>query len=276
MFGDAGHGLLLVAGGLCLPLTRRPWLRAARRVWPVIVAMGVAAAGGGLLYGEFFGPTAAVPTLWLAPVDNAGRLLLVGVAVGGLLLAISHVIGTANRWRESGPLLAMLSATGVAGLLVLAGITLTAVASAAGSGALAIAATACAAVGITMLATGILGRAIGGGGVAMGVVELLDALLRLGTNIISFTRLAAFGIMHAAIGQVVWQGTVALHGGVAGSLAAVFLFTLGNALAFALEALVAGVQALRLEYYELFSRVFVREGRAFRPWSLPLLSTKEA
>ena len=28
----------------------------------------------------------------------------------------------------------------------------------------------------------------------------------------------------------------------------------------------AGVQALRLEYYELFSRVFVAEGRPFRPW----------
>ena len=39
---------------------------------------------------------------------------------------------------------------------------------------------------------------------------------------------------------------------------------------FALEALVAGVQALRLEYYELFSRVFADEGRPFRPWHVPL------
>ena len=34
--------------------------------------------------------------------------------------------------------------------------------------------------------------------------------------------------------------------------------------------LVAGVQALRLEYYELFSRVFQLEGRPFRPWHVPL------
>ena len=33
---------------------------------------------------------------------------------------------------------------------------------------------------------------------------------------------------------------------------------------------VAGVQALRLEYYELFSRVFQLEGRPFRPWHVPL------
>ena len=43
----------------------------------------------------------------------------------------------------------------------------------------------------------------------------------------------------------------------------------GNAVALTLEALVAGIQALRLEYYELFSRVFDTEGRPFRPWTLP-------
>ena len=52
------------------------------------------------------------------------------------------------------------------------------------------------------------------------------------------------------------------------------VFVLGNALAFALEALVAGIQAMRLEYYELFSRLFVTQGRPFRPWHLPV-HTKE-
>jgi V/A-type H+-transporting ATPase subunit I len=47
---------------------------------------------------------------------------------------------------------------------------------------------------------------------------------------------------------------------------AIIVFALGNALTFALEALVAGVQALRLEYYEIFSRVFTTEGREFHPW----------
>ena len=49
------------------------------------------------------------------------------------------------------------------------------------------------------------------------------------------------------------------------------LFAIGNAIAFALEALVAGVQGLRLEYYELFSRVFAGEGRPFRPWRFPVI-----
>jgi V/A-type H+/Na+-transporting ATPase subunit I len=50
--------------------------------------------------------------------------------------------------------------------------------------------------------------------------------------------------------------------------AAIVVFAGGNALAFGLEALVAAIQALRLEYYELFSRVFVAQGRPFRPWYL--------
>ena len=59
-------------------------------------------------------------------------------------------------------------------------------------------------VALVALAVGL--RAEAGGGAAA-VVEVLiglfDALLRLFSNVFSFARLAAFGLMHAAIGQVV-------------------------------------------------------------------------
>ena len=75
----------------------------------------------------------------------------------------------------------------------------------------------------------------------------------------------------SALGSIVWDGTTALAGrGPVGVAAAVLVFLLGNALAFSLEALVAGVQALRLEFYELFSRLFEGEGRPFKPWHLPV------
>jgi len=115
------------------------------------------------------------------------------------------------------------------------------------------------------------------GGAAQAGVELFDVVLRIGTNTVSFARLAAFGLTHAALGGVVWSGTAGLwHRGPAGWLAAAVVFLVGNAVAFALEGLVAGVQALRLEYYELFSRIFIAEGRQFRPWHVPTLSAKEA
>ena len=101
-------------------------------------------------------------------------------------------------------------------------------------------------------------------------VEAFDFVVRLGSNVVSFTRLAAFGLTHAALGLLVWEGTRALwgRGGVL-AVAGVILFAAGTALAFSLEALVAAIQALRLEYYELFSRVFVAQGRPFRPWHVP-------
>ncbi len=92
-------------------------------------------------------------------------------------------------------------------------------------------------------------------------------MIRLGSNVVSFARLAAFGLAHAALGLLVYEGSKSLaHRGGLAFVAAVVLFVAGSALAFGLEALVAAVQALRLEYYELFSRVFTGQGRPFRPW----------
>jgi V/A-type H+-transporting ATPase subunit I len=112
--------------------------------------------------------------------------------------------------------------------------------------------------------------------VTQATVEVVDAVVRVVANVISFTRLAAFGLMHAALAAVVWDATTALWGSAVGSVLAVLTFVLGNALTFGLEALVAAVQALRLEYYELFSRIFSGEGHRFDPWHIPLDSRKEA
>ena len=81
--------------------------------------------------------------------------------------------------------------------------------------------------------------------------------------------------MHAALSGVVWDGAWRSGAAPSASAAAVAVFVVGKLLAFGLEALVAGVQALRLEYYELFSRIFVAEGRPFLPWRVPFASRKE-
>ena len=93
------------------------------------MACGLAAAAFGLLYGEAFGPTGIVPTVWLAPLDDPVRLLAVAVAVGALLLAASYAIGIVNRWREGGPRAALLAPSGVAGFAVFAGAGLLALGS---------------------------------------------------------------------------------------------------------------------------------------------------
>ena len=274
MFGDAGQGLVLVALGLFLRRSRGP-LASLQPVRPLVVACGLSGTFFGLLYGEFFGPTGVVPTLWLDPLEEPLRLLTAAIAVGAVLLACSYAIGTVNRWRERGPAAALVAPSGFAGIAVFLG------------GALALAGVArsldwLTATGATLIGVGIILLGIGffleaGRGptaAAQASVEVVDAVVRVAANAVSFARLAAFGLVHGALTAMVWDGTVALWRG-AFTLAAIGLFVVGNAATFVLEALVAGVQALRLEYYELFSRIFAGEGRPFSPWSIPLATREE-
>jgi V/A-type H+-transporting ATPase subunit I len=273
MFGDAGHGLLLMVLGLLLRRARSPRLQRIRPLWPFPVAGGALATVFGVLYGEAFGPTGIVPTLWLSPLDEPVQLLAAAVAVGAVLLAVSYGFGIVNRWREAGARAALLAPSGIAGLALFGGAAMVALGVYLEVAAVAIAGVVVAVGGVALLFAGFVADAgLSGAAIAQSLIEVFDAVVRVGSNAISFTRLAAFGLMHAALGAVVLDGARSLWGsGLAGAAAAVVVFAAGTAAAFALEALVAGVQAMRLEYYELFSRVFAGEGEPFSPWRIPVV-----
>ncbi len=270
MFGDVGHGLLLIAAAIAL---RGGWPASVRRyrgAWPFVAGAGLTATIFGLAYGEFFGPTGVLPALWLNPIASPVPLLAAGLGFGAVLLAGAYTLGVVNRWREGGWRAALYAPSGLAGSALFLGAGLLALGWYRQAGVLVAAGTALAAGGLLVAFAGFLAAAGGGGyGALQAAVEVVDLVVRLGSNIASFARLAAFGLAHAALGLLVWDGTRALwhRGGIMVVVAAALLIV-GNALAFALEGLVAAVQAIRLEYYELFSRVFVDEGRAFRPWRL--------
>jgi V/A-type H+-transporting ATPase subunit I len=271
MFADAGQGLLLLIGGLLLRIGRPARLARFRSAWLFITGAGLTAMFFGVLFGEFFGPTGVLPVLWVEPLEQPVLLLEVAVGIGAVLLSGAYGIGTLNRWREGGWRLAVISPTGLAGVAVFLGLGLLLLGAYSGISWLVTTGVVVLIGGLVLTYVGLLAAAGGGGaGAAQAGVELFDGVLRLGTSLISFARLAAFGLAHAALGAIVWQATTGLWaaGGLA-LIAAVLVFAIGNTLTFILQAVVAGVQALRLEYYELFSRVFVSEGRPFRPWLVP-------
>ena len=271
MFGDAGHGILLLLGALLLRSGRIGRLASLRPLWPFLAGAGATSTLAGIAYGEFFGPTGVLPVLWLNPLDEPMRLLGSAIALGAVLLALAYTAGIVNRWREGGPSRALYAASGIAGATVFLGFAVLAAGVALHTPAVLASGTLIALAGLALAGTGLFAASGGGASGALQTgVQLFDVVVRIGSNTVSFARLAAFGLTHAALGAIVWQGTTALagSGGVA-LLAALLVLVLGNALAFALEALVAGVQALRLEFYELFSRVFDAEGRPFRPWHVP-------
>jgi V/A-type H+-transporting ATPase subunit I len=276
MFGDVGHGLLLVLGGLLL---RIGWPRRLAKLsphWALVAGAGLAAAAFGVLYGECFGPTGLVPALWLEPMAHPVPLLLAGIGLGAVLLAGAYALATVNRVREGGWTAALYAPSGLAGALLFLSAALTAFGWWRHVPWLQVTGPALGAVALVLAFVGLCARAGGGAGVVQAAVELFDMVIRLCTNVLSFARLAAFGLTHAVLGAIVWTATVALaSGGGLGLAGAVAVFVIGNMIAFGLEALVAGVQALRLEYYELFSKVFQLEGRPFRPLRLPVAATDE-
>jgi V/A-type H+/Na+-transporting ATPase subunit I len=275
MFADVGHGALLLAIALAARFGHWRRLDIVRSVWVMVAGAGASTMVFGAFYGEFFGPTHAFPVLWLSPLDQPVRLLSVAIAVGAFLLAAAYALASVNRFREGGWRSAIYAASGLAGAATFVGLAIMAgglyihivVLTIAG------AALACVAVGVAFV--GLFVEAGGGfDGAAQAGVESFDLVVRLGSNVVSFARLAAFGMTHAALGQVVWQSTTgAARHGPLGICAAVLIFAVGNAVTFSLEALIAGVQALRLEYYELFSRIFIAEGEPFRPWHLAVESS---
>jgi len=90
------------------------------------------------------------------------------------------------------------------------------------------------------------------------IIQLFETLLTYATNTISFVRVGAFAISHAGMMHVVLQ----LSGGAAGSRNLLVL-VLGNILVMAIEGLLVGIQVLRLDFYEIFSRFYTGGGRGF-------------
>ena len=103
------------------------------------------------------------------------------------------------------------------------------------------------------------------GGVGMFIVqgffEMFEVLLSYFSNTLSFVRIGAYAVSHAAMMQVVLM----LAGAENGSPNWVVI-VLGNIFVCGLEGLIVGIQVLRLEYYEMFSRFYKGSGRKFEPF----------
>jgi Archaeal/vacuolar-type H+-ATPase subunit I len=98
---------------------------------------------------------------------------------------------------------------------------------------------------------------------AQSVFELFEVVLSYVTNTMSFLRVGAFVLVHAGMMMVVF--TIAEMLGGSGYFIAVVI---GNVFVMCLEALLAGIQVMRLEFYEMFSRFFEGQGRPFIPVKL--------
>ena len=86
--------------------------------------------------------------------------------------------------------------------------------------------------------------------------ELFETVLSFVTNTISYIRLGAFALSHVGMMSVVFL----LAQGSAGTQNPVIV-VIGNIFVVGFEGMIVCIQALRLEFYEMFSRFYTGDGR---------------
>ncbi|MFP4374230.1 MAG: V-type ATP synthase subunit I [Spirochaetaceae bacterium] len=114
-------------------------------------------------------------------------------------------------------------------------------------------------------------RGIAGATVAA-IMNWLLELLEVGSgylaNTLSFMRVAGLGIAHVTLMTAFFEIASPAAGDGGYSVFSILILIFGNALVIVLEGLSAGIQSLRLNYYEFFSRYFSGSGEVYRPISL--------
>ncbi len=257
MFGDVGHGAVIVVLASLLR-GKLNWLRV------VGMAAGAASILFGFLYGSVFGSEALIHPLWQSPLHDPGRLLTLAVAGGMAFISVTLVINIYNRLMAGRVLDALLDGGGLAGLVFYLAVArglyglFTGGAFGPDNGLVALVAILVVA-GFKWAET----HAPVGERLLVTIIESMETATNLFANTLSFLRVAAFSLNHVALALAVF--TLAAGLSTAGHWLTI---ALGNVVIIVLEGGIVAIQALRLMYYEGFSRFFSGSGVEFAPLRL--------
>jgi V/A-type H+-transporting ATPase subunit I len=96
------------------------------------------------------------------------------------------------------------------------------------------------------------------------LIETFETITGYVSNTLSFLRVAAFSLNHVALAIAVFT-LVDMMNSAGGRL---LMVVFGNIFILILEGAIVTIQALRLEYYEGFSRFYSGDGEEFKPLRL--------
>lgn len=276
MFGDLGQGLVLMLLGWLF------WKYKKMALGAVGVRIGLSSALFGLLYGSFFGDEEILTPFYTNVLGLPGKpihvmdgaftmtLLISAIAIGALLIIIAMIMNIVTLLRKKDYVEMVLSHNGFAGLLMYGFIGIGAALQLGLQIPVFNGLTIALFVGIPLLAIFFkepLERKFHhhkmfpngfGGFFVEGFFELFEIVLSYVTNTMSFLRVGGFVLSHAGMMLVVMSLMDMFAG--AGSIV-VLIF--GNIFVMALEGMIVGIQVLRLQFYEMFSRYYKGNGVAF-------------
>lgn len=275
MFGDFGQGIVLMILGALFYHYKK------NRLGAIGLRVGIASTIFGFLYGSFFGlenfldPVYRLIGLSEKPISVMDpnitmTMLYLAVGIGALLILVAMVFNVIQlvRKREFGELVA--SHNGIAGLMLYGYIVTAAVLEILLGQSILNWWMITIFVGIPVIVI-FLQEPINrlfhgermfvkgfGGFFVEGFFELFEILLSYLTNTVSFIRVGGFILAHAGMMLVVMTLM-----NMAGASTSWLVLILGNIFVMGLEGLIVGIQVLRLEFYEIFSRYYIGNGIAF-------------
>jgi len=258
MFGDIGQGAVLLAIGL--------WLRKRVPVFGLLVPYGAMAMVFGVLFGSVFADEHLIPPLWLHPIEHPAEIMAIALGFGVCVLTLGLLLDALGAfWRRLFAFWLATRAGILVGYLGLVG---------AMAGYLGVISEAAAGFMLNVMWLGFAWFVVGMVlitrhnkllEIPKALGELVENVLQIGVNTVSFVRVGAFALAHAGLSAAV-IGMAAATGGGLGWLVVMIL---GNALIIALEGLIVGIQTTRLLLFEFFIRFLTAEGRQLRPLTGP-------
>lgn len=277
MFGDVGQGLLVIILGAVL------WKWKKMTLGRIMERLGASSMFFGLIYGSVFGyeelldpvyESMGISFLPFKAIHNINTVLYAAIGIGIVIILISVVVNMIMGFKEKNYTRALFSNNGLAGMVfycALLGLILGPMLGIKTGGAVYIVCLVVLPL-IVMFLREPLGDLIKGKGfhihespgdfIAANFFECFEFLLGYATNTLSFVRVGGFVLSHAGMMSVVLS--LADMSGTFSPL----VMVIGNLFVMALEGLLVGIQVLRLEFYEMFSRYYTGGGKAFKPVSV--------
>jgi len=275
MFGDFGQGLLLILLGYLLLKYKKMQLGA------IGIRIGISSAFFGFLYGSFFGIEDFLTPFYTQVLGLADKpihvmdsdftmtLLIAAIALGAMLIVIAMILNIITLIKRKHYAELIASHNGFAGL-ILYGFILIGAALQLGLGISAFNVFTILGFAVIPLILIFLKEPLErafhhekmfptgfGGFFVEGFFELFEIILSYVTNTMSFLRVGGFILSHAGMMLVVM--TLMEMVGNSGWI----VLIIGNLFVMGLEGMIVGIQVLRLQFYEMFSRYYEGNGIAF-------------
>ncbi len=272
MFGDLGQGLVLFLLGIL------GWKFKKLALARIIIPCGLSSAVFGFVFGSVFGYEEMLDPVYhalgweskpLHVMESINTVLLFAIGIGIVLVVLAMLLNVYSCLKHKKIGEAIFSNNGLVGILMyLAGVAFcisfmtgrTILPNAVIFGVMGVCAVL---LFIKEIPIGIIDKHPNWKPesvmdfVLQNIFELIEYILSYFSNTVSFLRVGAFVIVHASMMMVVF--TLGSEG------ENIPVIIIGNIVVIALEGLLTGIQGLRLEFYEMFSRFYDGGGRAFEP-----------